>query len=47
MREFEVYRDFGYEDLVCVIRANSYEEAVKKARRMGYGAGFRIVEVEE
>ena len=45
MREFEVYRDSGYMDLVTVIMAYSYEEAVKKARKMGYGRGFRIIEV--
>jgi hypothetical protein len=47
MKEYEVYRASGYLDLVAVIRAYSYEEAVKKARKMGYGKGFRIVEVEE
>ena len=46
MREVEVYRETGYLDLVCVIQANSYEEAVRKARRMGYGKDFRIVEVD-
>lgn len=47
MKEFEGYRESGYLDLVAVIHALTYEEAVRKARKMGYGAGFRIVEVEE
>ncbi len=47
MREFEVYRECGYLDLVAVIRARTYEEAEIKARSMGYGKEFRIVEVEE
>lgn len=47
MREFEVYRESGYLDLVAVILARTYEEAEMKARRMGYGKDFRIVEVEE
>lgn len=47
MKEFEVYRESGYLDLVAVIRAKTYEEAVEKARRLGYGKGFRIEEVEE
>lgn len=45
MREFEVYRG-NDTDLVDVIYARTYEGAVRKARMMGYGEGFRIVEVE-
>lgn len=45
MREFEVYRGDDY-DLVAVIRARTYEEALWKARKLGYGKEFRIVEVE-
>lgn len=47
MKEFEVYRVGGYLDLVTVIHARTYDEAVQKARRLGYGKGFRIVEVGE
>lgn len=47
MKTFEVYRNSGYLDLVAVIRARTYEDAVRKARSLGYGNGFRIVEVEE
>ena len=45
LREFEVYRQTGYLDLVAVVKARSYDEAVVKARRMGYGKGFRVEEV--
>ena len=47
MKEFEVYRESGYLDLVTVIRARSYEEAVKKAHKLGYGDEYRIEEVED
>jgi hypothetical protein len=45
MKEFEVYRGDDY-DLVAVIRARTYEEAMWKARKLGYGKEFRLVEVE-
>ena len=47
MREFEVYRECGYLDLVAVIRADSYEEAERISRKMGYGDEFRIEEVDD
>lgn len=47
MKEFEVYREYGYLDLVAVIMARTYEEAENKARKLGYGKEFRIEEVEE
>lgn len=48
MKWYEVYRESGYLDLVAVIRAKTYDEAVEKARRLGYyGEVFRIEEVEE
>ena len=46
MKEYEVYRECGYLDLVCVIHARTYEEAVDEARKMGYGKEFRIEEVD-
>ena len=46
MKEFEVYRESGYLDLVAVIYARTYEEAKQEARKMGYGKEFRIVEVD-
>lgn len=48
MKEYEVYRECGYLDLVCVIRARSYEAALWKAQQMGYaGENYRIEEVED
>ena len=47
MKEYEVYRECGYLDLVAVIHANSYEEAEEEARKLGYGKGFRIEEVDD
>ena len=46
MKEFEIYRESGYLDLVAVIRARTYEEAVEKARKLGYGKEFRVEEVD-
>ena len=46
MKEYEVYRECGYLDLVAVIKADTYEEARHQAKKMGYGKGFRIVEVD-
>ena len=47
MREYEVYRECGYLDLVAAIKAGTYEEASEEAQKMGYGKGFRIEEVED
>lgn len=47
MKEYEVYRECGYLDLVAVIHATTYEDAVEKAHKMGYGKEFRIEEVDE
>ena len=46
MKEYEVYRECGYLDLVAVIKANTYEEAKREAKKLGYGKGFRIEEVD-
>jgi hypothetical protein len=46
MKEFEVYRECGYLDLVAVIRARTYDEAAEKAYQMGYCEGYRIEEVD-
>lgn len=47
MKEFEVYRECSYLDLVTVIRARTYEEAAEKAKNLGYaGENFRIEEVK-
>jgi hypothetical protein len=45
MKEYEIYRGSGY-DLVDVVRARTYEQDVRIARKLGYGPEFRIVEVE-
>ena len=47
MKEYEVYRETGYLDLVAVIKARTYKEAREEAKKMGYGKGFRIEEVED
>lgn len=48
MKEYEVYREDGYLDLVAVIRARSYDEAAEKAYQMGYDReNHRIEEVED
>lgn len=46
MKEYEVYRECGYLDLVAVIKANTYEEAKMEAKKLGYGKEFRIEEVD-
>ncbi len=45
MKEYEIYRGSD-SDLVDVVRARTYEQAVWIARKLGYGPEFRIVEVE-
>lgn len=44
LKMFEVYRGDDT-DLVATICALDYDEAVKRARKLGYGKGYRIVEV--
>ena len=46
MKEVEVYRG-NDTDLVDVIHARSYEQAMWIAKKKGYGKGFRIVEVTD
>lgn len=47
MKTYGVYREFGYLELVAFIKATSHEEAVRKARSLGYGKEFRIEEEED
>ena len=47
MKIYGVYREFGYLELVAFVRATSYEEAVSRARSMGYGKEYRIEEEDE
>lgn len=47
VKTYGVYREFGYLELVAFIKATSHEEAVRKARSLGYGKEFRIEEEED
>ena len=47
MKLFGIYREIGYLDLVALVKADSYEEAVRKAHSMGYGKEYRIEEEDE
>lgn len=47
MKLYGVYREIGFLDLVALVKADSYEEAVSKARSMGYGKEYRIEEEDE
>ena len=44
---YGLYREFGYLELVALVKADSYDEAVSKARSMGYGKEYRIEEEDE
>ena len=44
---YGIYREFGYLELVALVKADSYDEAVSKARSMGYGKEYRIEEEDE
>ena len=44
---YGIYRENGFLDLVALVKADSYEEAVSKARAMGYGKEYRLEEEEE
>ena len=44
---YGIYRENGFLDLVALVKADSYEEAVRKARIMGYGKEYRIEEEDE
>ena len=44
---YGIYREFGYLELVALVNADSHEEAVSKARSMGYGKEYRIEEEDE
>lgn len=41
---YGIYREFGYLELVALVKADSYDETVRKARAMGYGKEYRIEE---
>jgi hypothetical protein len=44
---YGIYREVGYLDLVALVKADSYDQAVQKARAMGYGNEYRIEEEDE
>jgi len=44
---FDVYREVDTLELVRVIEADSYEEAVEKARALGYSKSYRVEEAED
>lgn len=44
---YGIYREFGVLELVSFVRADSYDDAVRKARAMGYGKEYRIEEEED
>ncbi len=47
MKLYGIYRENGFLDLVALVKADSYEMAVSKARAMGYGKGYRIEEEDD
>lgn len=44
---FGIYREQGYLDLVALVKAEDYDEAVEKARAMGYGKEYRVEEEDD
>ena len=44
---YGIYREVGYLDLVALVKADSYDQAVQKTRAMGYGKEYRIEEEDE
>lgn len=47
MKLYGIYREVGYLDIVALVKADSYDEAVRKARSMGYGKEYRIEEEDD
>ena len=47
MKLYGIYRENGFLDLVAFVSADSYEQAVSKARAAGYGKEYRIEEEED
>jgi hypothetical protein len=47
MKEYGIYIETDVLELVAFVRAESYEEAVKKAKKRGYGKKYRIEELSE
>ena len=47
MQMYEVLRETDTLELVAVIKANNLDEAKEKAKKQGYGKGYRIEEMWE
>lgn len=47
MKLFGIYREVGTLDLVALVKADNYDEAVRKARSIGYGKEYRIEEEDD
>ena len=47
MKLYGIYREIGCLDLVALVKADSYDEAVSKAHSMGYGKEYRIEEEDD
>jgi hypothetical protein len=44
---YGIYREVGVMELVALVKADSREEAVLKARSMGYGKEYRVEEEDD
>ena len=44
---YGIYREIGFLELVALVKADSYNEAISKARAMGYGKEYRIEEEDD
>ena len=47
MKLYGIYREIGFLDLVAFVTADSYDQAVSKARAKGYGKEYRIEEEDD
>jgi hypothetical protein len=45
MREYGIYIEIDVLELIAIVKANSYEEAREKARKLGYGKNYRVEEL--
>lgn len=44
---YGIYREVGTLELVALVKADSHEEAARKARSMGYGKEYRVEEEDD
>lgn len=47
MALYGIYSEIGFLALVALVKADSYDQAVSKARSMGYGKEYRIEEEDD